>query len=443
MRQTAAGPRTPWWRRFGATFEVLSVRDLRLLWTGQLISLLGDQMFLVAMPFVLLTGGHDASRLGVVLLCLGVGRTVAMAAGGSLSDRFRRRLVMLYSDMVRLVLTALLAVVVLFENQPLLVIAALAAMLGLAQGVFLPSSYSIVPELVGEDRIVAANSIMSTQLNLSTLIGPAIGGALVAGASPGVALLADAATFGVSASSLALIRGRPATARAVSEPAAGTAANPPEAAAGPAGQASGEARRPSSYRSFLRYVTSSRLLPFSLLVTFIVNLGYAGMVEIALPALARERFANAPVAFGLLLTGSAIGALTGALTANPILARRNGALLALGTGIVEGLCILLIPVLPGFAGSWLALFLVGTASAVVNVFFVSSLQRTVPREYLGRTMSLLMLAASATSPISYGLVAALVTASGAATAFYLAGAATVTAFAVGFLGRDIRKLALA
>lgn len=190
-------------------------------------------------------------------------------------------------------------------------------------------------------------------------------------------------------------------------------------------------------------MTGSRLLPFSLLVTFIVNLGYAGMVEIALPALARERFTNAPVAFGLLLTGSALGALAGALAANPILARRNGALLALTSGIVEGLCILLIPVLPGIAGSWLALFLVGAASAVVNVFFVSSLQRTVPREYLGRTMSLLMLAASATSPISYGLVAALVTASGAATAFFLAGAATVTAFAVGFLGRDIRKLTLA
>lgn len=206
-QETTAGPRARWWRRFGATFEVLSVRDLRLLLTGQLVSLLGDQLFLVAIPFVLLTGRHDASRLGVVLLCLGVGRTVAMAAGGSLSDRFRRRLVMMYSDLVRLVLTALLAVVVLVASQPVLLIAALAAMLGLAQGVFLPSSYSIVPELVGEDRIVAANSIMSTQLNLSTMIGPAIGGVLVAGASPGVALLVDAATFGVSASSLALIRG--------------------------------------------------------------------------------------------------------------------------------------------------------------------------------------------------------------------------------------------
>lgn len=409
-------------RGLATSFGVLTRRDFRLLSTGQLISLLGDQFFLVALPFVLLSGRHDAHRLGAVLLCLGVARAVAVAFGGGLSDRFRQRTVMLGTDLTRLVLMAVLAVVVLTAHVRLLVIAALAACLGLAQGVFLPSQYSIVPQLVPQEEIVAANSITTALANFSGLVGPAIGGLLVAGVSPGAALVIDAATFGVSALCLAFIRGR-----------AASSSSDVLAAAPPADL---------GYRAFLRYFRHSRLLLFSVTVTLIVNLGYLGMTEIALPALARARYANGPVAFGLLLTGSALGALAGAGTARPLLTRRRGALLALTAGIVEGTAILLVPAGPGFAASWVELFIAGLASAVGNVFFVSALQRTVPRQFLGRTMGLLILAAAATAPVSYGLVAVLVSAAGPPLAISFAGAATIAAFSVGFLSQEIRGLSL-
>ncbi|HET9894649.1 MAG TPA: MFS transporter [Streptosporangiaceae bacterium] len=419
------------WRRFGSTFEVLSITDLRRLWTGQLVSLIGDQLFLVAIPFVLLTGRHNADQLGVVLLCLGVGRTITMVIGGSLSDRFERRLVMMASDVARLLLTALLAVIVLTASRPTAEIAVLAGLLGLAQGLFLPSSFAIVPDLVDEDRVVAANSVISLQVNLATLVGPAIGGALVAGTSPGVALLADAATFGVSAWTLALIRGKAGVRQGNRTPASDTGS------VGDTG--TGDTR---SYRSFLRFATSSRLLLFSVLVTFVVNLGYTGMVQIGLPALARERFAHAPVAYGLMLAGSGIGAIAGSISAGRVLARARPALLALGAGITEGLSILLVPTLPGLAGCVLALVLVGVVSSIVNVFFVSAMQGAVPRQYLGRAMSLLIFSAAVTSPISYGVVGWVVTVSGPATAIFLAGVATVAAFSIGFASRDIRQLTL-
>jgi Major Facilitator Superfamily len=407
-------------------FAVLSQRDFRLLCCGQLVSLLGDQLFLVALPFVLLSGRHDARRLGVVLLCLGLARAVSVAFGGGLSDRFRQRMIMLYTDLARLVLTALLAVIVLATSQPLLAIAVLATGLGLAQGLFLPSSYSIVPQLVDDEHLVAANSVISAQTNASTLVGPALGGVIVAGASAGTALLIDAVTFGVSALSLALIRMRGRTRGGGKE-------------GGPAVE-----DRPAdpSYRGFLSYLVRSRLLPFSAAMTFVVNLGYVGITEIALPALARERFTDPAFAFGLLLTGSALGAIGGAVFAHRILARRSAALLALAAGMIEGTTILLVPVGPGIVGSWLELLVVGFAGAVVNVFFVSALQRTVPREYLGRAMSLLLLAAFATSPASYGLVAFLVTTYGPTPAFVFGGTATIVAFGMGFFSREIRRLGL-
>lgn len=414
-----------WWRRLLRPAAVLSQRDFRLLVIGRLTSMLGDQMFLVAMPFVLLSGEHDARDLGLVLLSMGIARGVTVGIGGWIGDRYEKRLVMLRSDVARFVLSGLLALVIISPVQPLWVIMCLGVTIGLAQGIFLPSSFSIVPTIVDRKDIVAANAIVSSQQNLAVLLGPALGGLLVAGFAPGPVLLIDACTFLVSAACLYLIR--PARADPAPEP---DAPDPVEPAPDP------------GYRAFLRYVRGSRVLRFSLLNTFVVNLGYAGMVPIALPAMARVRFDEPAVAFGFLLTGSGIGALVGALVAHSVLARRAAALIALTAGVVEGVLIMLVPLGPGFAGSWAELFGIGIAGALTNVFFVSALQRTTPGHYLGRTMSLVLLASFATSPISYGLVALLVSNSGPASAFLFTGVTTVLAFGLGFFSPTIRKLSL-
>jgi predicted MFS family arabinose efflux permease len=374
---------------------------------------------------VLLAGEHDARDLGLVLLSMGIARGITVGFGGWIGDRYEKRLVMLRSDAVRFVLSCLLAVVVISPVQSLWVIMCLAVAIGLAQGIFLPSSFSIVPTLVDRKDIVAANAIVASQQNLAVLLGPALGGLLVAGLAPGPVLLIDACTFLVSAACLYLIR--PSRTDPAPEP---EAPDPSEPVPDP------------GYRAFLRYVMSSRLLRFSLLNTFVVNLGYAGMVPIALPAMARVRFDEPAVAFGFLLTGTGIGALIGGLVAHSVLARRAAALIALTAGVVEGVLIMLVPLGPGFAGSWAELFGIGIVGSLTNVFFVSALQRTVPSHYLGRTMSLVLLASFATSPVSYGLIALLVSNSGPTSAFLFTGVTTALAFGLGFLSPTIRKLSL-
>lgn len=426
-----------WWRRLLRPAAVLSQRNFRLLVIGRLTSMLGDQMFLVAMPFVLLTGEHDARDLGLVLLSMGIARGITVAFGGWIGDRYEKRLVMLRSDAVRFVLSGLLALVVISPVQPLWVIMSLAVTIGLAQGIFLPSSFSIVPTIVDRKDIVAANAVVSSQQNLAVLLGPALGGLLVAGFAPGPVLLIDACTFLVSAACLYLI----GPSRADPTPEPDTPGTPDTAGTPDAADAAEPAPDPG-YRAFLRYVRGSRLLRFSLLNTFVVNLGYAGMVPIALPAMARVRFDEPAVAFGFLVTGSGIGALVGALVAHSVLARRAAALIALTAGVVEGVLIMLVPFGPGFAGSWAELFGIGIVGSLTNVFFVSALQRTVPGHYLGRTMSLVLLASFATSPVSYGLIALLVTNSGPTSAFLFTGVTTALAFALGFLSPTIRKLSL-
>ena len=94
-------------------FSALSTRDYRLLWIGQGISHLGDQFHLIALPWLVLTLTHDPFQLGLVLALAGVPRAAVMLLGGAFADRHSPRLIMLISDLLRLVITAALAASIL------------------------------------------------------------------------------------------------------------------------------------------------------------------------------------------------------------------------------------------------------------------------------------------------------------------------------------------
>src|SRR5579884_3932766 len=89
----------------------LKVRNFNLLFGGQTISVIGDALYKVALPWLILNTGGSAQELGVVLAVYGVPRALCMLAGGWLSDRLRPRRLMLLADAVRLLLVALLALI--------------------------------------------------------------------------------------------------------------------------------------------------------------------------------------------------------------------------------------------------------------------------------------------------------------------------------------------
>src|SRR6476659_2763507 len=94
----------------------LSVRNFRLLWIGESISLLGDQFYMIALPWLVLQITGSALALGTVVALSGVPRALFMLIGGALVDRFSPRAVMIASNLSRFVLVALLSVLVLTNN---------------------------------------------------------------------------------------------------------------------------------------------------------------------------------------------------------------------------------------------------------------------------------------------------------------------------------------
>jgi MFS family permease len=127
---------------------VLRRRDFRLLWIGEAISLLGDQFYMIALPWLVLQLTGDALAMGAVLALGGIPRALFMLVGGALTDRFSPRNVMLTSNLLRLGLVSILAVMVITGAMQLWMLFAFALLFGLADAFFFPAQSAIIPRLV-------------------------------------------------------------------------------------------------------------------------------------------------------------------------------------------------------------------------------------------------------------------------------------------------------
>src|SRR5260221_4165975 len=137
----------------------LSVRNFRLLWIGESISLLGDQFYLIALPWLVLQLTGSALVLGTVMALAGIPRALFMLVGGAFVDRFSPRAVMLASNVARLVLVGLLSALVLTNNVQLDMLYGFALAFGLADAFYFPAQTAIVPQLLPEEQLQAGNTV--------------------------------------------------------------------------------------------------------------------------------------------------------------------------------------------------------------------------------------------------------------------------------------------
>ena len=189
----------------------LAVRSFRLLAGGQFASTIGDFCYAVALPWLVLSDHGGPILLGIVLACYGVPRTVLIPVGGVLADKVGPRTLMLAADAARCVLVAGLALLAARHIVSLAALGPIAALIGAGEGLFIPASFAIMPSLLDEERLAAGNALSTAAMQVGSLLGPALGGALVAATRASTAAFAvDAASFGVSALTLLLIPRRPA-----------------------------------------------------------------------------------------------------------------------------------------------------------------------------------------------------------------------------------------
>src|SRR5918995_428805 len=172
-----------------AALRPLRHRDFRLLWTGLAVSLIGSGLWLVALAWQVIVLGGGPTELSLVTALYSVGLLAFVLVGGIAADRLPQRLVMLAADLVRTAILLVLGWLSLTGDLRIWHLAAGGLVVGAGEAFFIPSYTAILPHLLPESELLAANGLEGTLRPLAQqATGPVLGGVAVAALSPGLAI---------------------------------------------------------------------------------------------------------------------------------------------------------------------------------------------------------------------------------------------------------------
>ncbi len=342
-----------------------SSRDYRLLLLGQTTSQLGSQVSAVAVPLLAVLVLHaSALQLGVVNAAGTIAFLLIGLPVGAWTDRWRRRRILISSDLARAVLLATIPIAGWLGHLSITQLVVVSLLVGAARVFFDVGYQSYLPDLLGPERVLGGNAAMETIRSTGQVAGPGLGGWLVGLAGAADVVAVQAGTFLVSALSLLGIRHREV--RAEHHP--------------------GPARLRHQIGEGLRFVRGNRVLRGLVLTSALGNFAFSVASSVVMIFLARD-LRLSPALIGLITGGGSLAALAGAAL-TPRLARRLGSARAvwLPLAVTAPLAVPGALARPGWT-SWLVLL--GTAAGefgqiVYAITSVSLRQRLCPPRLLGR-----------------------------------------------------------
>jgi len=359
-------------------------RRFALLWLGQVVSVVGDGMQRIALLWW--AAGHGGTTLLVAIAVSGIVPIVAVSPlGGWAADRYDRRALLVGADLLRVGTVALLAASVATGDPAPVLVCALVALTEVGTAVFDPTYNAAVPTVVSDDDLAAANGLNLANSAAGGLAGPVVGGLLLAWLGVSAVLVVNAVTFAWSAAFVMAVR-----------------LPRPERSADPE-----HAGRPVT-RDLLANPELRRLTKLAATLNLVV-----APVPMLIVTLAVTEFGAGPRSYGLLQAMLSAGLLAGALTAGA-LAKGRHALVGSMLGVASSLMALaLVPII----GAYVALALGGIAVAVANTSLITTFQRAVPPELMGRAFGALGALSEGLRPLGLLLAGPLLATAGVRGAF--------------------------
>jgi DHA3 family tetracycline resistance protein-like MFS transporter len=355
-------------------------RDFRRLWSGMTLSLIGDGAFLVAMTWQVYILSNAPTALAFVGIAMSVPTIVLLLVGGAVSDRVDRRHLMVTSDLIRTGAVGLLAVLTLTDTLALWHVVALCAVYGAATAFFNPAFDAIVPDLLPATELAQANALDQLVRPIAfRLLGPAIGGWLVASLGAGSAFALDATTFAISATAVSSMQYRRS-----------------------AGARSG-ASIVQEIREGFAFVRAHAWLWGTLVSAAFAYLAFMGPTEVLLPYLVKNDLGGSASDLGLVFAAGGLGAILSAIICGARgLPRRNitwmylvwtaATLSIAGYGLAQASWQLMI-----------ACFMFNVLETAGTIIWATAKQRHVPPNLLGRVSSFDWLISIGLLPVSFAL----------------------------------------
>ena len=334
--------------------------------------------------------------------------------GGAIADRVARRTLILASDLLGGFVVATVALLSATGQLRVEHMYVAAVGLGAADAFLSPAYSAIIPELVPADVLRAGNATRLLSRSVARIIGPTVGGLVVALISPAAAFGIDAVTFLFSFATLLLAR-------------------PARRAGLPPGSVIRD------IREGFGFVFSARWLWTTTIYFMFVNIAFAGQSGVMTPLLVRNTIGGDARMYGAISGAYGVGTIVASIWVAQLVTRRPGRVM-FAFEILAAACVLaigLVPVLPVVLVSFV---LMGVALSSSTVIWEALLQRQIPPRMLGRVSSINLLGNSLINPVAPLVAAALIGAVGPASTFLIAGVYALVLVSIAVLASPLRNM---
>ncbi|MBJ7384131.1 MAG: tetracycline efflux MFS transporter Tet(V) [Mycolicibacterium sp.] len=385
------------------------IREFRLLIAAVSLSIFAEGMWAVVMALQVIELDDDPTSLSLVATCLGAGLVAFVLVGGIVADRVDQRAIIIVVECVNVVAVVVIAVLGTVGALRIWHMAVAAGVLGIAAAFFFPAYSALLPRILPAEQLLAANGIEGVVRPVfQRAVGPAVAGVLVGATFPAVGAYVVAGLFALGL--VLLVTTRPVR----DDP-------------------SPEAERPHVMRDLregFAFMVRTPWLLWTLLFASMFVLVVLGPIEVLLPFIAADRFADGARAYGFILAFFGVGSAIGALAVSSVrLPRRYLSVMMTMWGL-GSLPLIVVGVTSSFPLMAAATFVVGVTDGAGMVIWGTLLQRRVPRAMLGRVSSLDFFVSLAFMPVSFAIVGPLSKVVSMETIFAAAGIVPVLLAAV-------------
>jgi MFS family permease len=384
----------------------------RLWLIGGTISFLGDQFYMVALPWLILQQTGSAVAMGAVMMAGSIPRALLMLMGGVVSDRISARKIMMTTATTRTICVAVIGFLIWFGILHMWELYVLAIIFGVADAFAAPAGTAYLPSLLKPEQLVAASSVGQTTTQLTTIVGPIPAGFVIKALGVAWAFFIDAVSFLFIIGALWKLP------------------DPPKS------QAANKAVLPAIAEG-IAYVIRDVPLRSLMLLAMTMNFCFMGPVSIGLTYLTRTRFGS-PAILGTLMSAVAVGSLLGSLLAGVWKIRRRGVLMLLVAAALSP-CLGAIGFIESVWPLGGLLFVVGVLAALMNVHIGAWVMQRIDAAVRGRVASVLMLATFGIMPISFA-VAGFLIAWNLKFTFLIAGLAMLLTAAGASFQKPVREI---
>ncbi len=400
--------------------------NFRWLSLGSMTSAFGDQLTMVAFPWLVLSLTSDTWVLGLVFALIGFPRAVFILIGGAIVDRFSSKSVMLVSRSVSFVILSSGAVLIYFDFLTIPILCAFSFLIGLSGAFSLPASRAIVPIAVGRRRLEKANGFLMVVGQFVLIFGPLFAGVVLGnsvGKDVGRAPLAflfslDALSYAFSVLTLFLV-------------------NCPRKVF--------EDKADRLFESIFHGVVifwSNRPLRMLTLYISVASCVVAGLMQLGLPLMVKDVFLGGGSSFGFLLASSGLGTTVGAIISS---SKVQIGVASLGVrflvvDVIIGILIVLLSKAQGLLTASMVIFLMGMLSGYIHIGMITWVQKQASQETLGRTLSIIMFVSMGLIPISSAVFGVLLKYFPVENLFYWVGIILSFIAAMGLFSKELRSI---